>query len=238
MIDKFKQKENILNTNDSILKKYFDSYINDKKENIVNEISDNNKNINELSLDNEKNIIEFSNINSLFQCISSQFITSDLINIKEKRSNALYTEIKFDKNDLNKFLNNIQINGSSSDNKYSKLNNINNNVENIEDIISEKELYIDENLLALTEASIYIKNFKDDALIQLNINLFKAEEDYENKIDNICGFFLICQNENNTFTLSHKKMTNGILTMYKVIPWNFLSKNDNIKYKIILYNNN
>ena len=238
LIDKFKQKENILNTNDLLLKKYFDSYINDKKENIVNEISDNNKNINELSLDNEKNIIEFSNINSLFQCISSQFITSDLINIKEKRSNALYTEIKFDKNDLNKFLNNIQINSSSSDNKYSKLNNINNNVENIEDIISEKELYIDENLLALTEASIYIKNFKDDALIQLNINLFKAEEDYENKIDNICGFFLICQNENNTFTLSHKKMTNGILTMYKVIPWNFLSKNDNIKYKIILYNNN
>ena len=47
LLDKFKQKENILNTNDSLLKKYFDSYINDKKENIVNEISDNYKNINE-----------------------------------------------------------------------------------------------------------------------------------------------------------------------------------------------
>ena len=240
IIDKLKQKEKYLNINDSLLKKYFDSYKEDKKENILNEISGNNNNINDPNLENEKKIIEFSTINSLFQCISSQYITSNLINIKEKRSNALYTEIKFDKCDLNKFLNNIQRNNYSFDNKYTNINNINNNVENIEDIISEKELYFDENLLSLTEASVYIKNINDNALIQLNINLYKNEDEYENKIDcnYICGFFLICQEKNNTFTLSQKKVTNGILTLYKVIPWNFLSIYDNIKYKIILYNNN
>ena len=240
IIDKLKQKEKYLNINDSLLKKYFDSYKEDKKENILNEINGNNNNINDPNLENEKKIIEFSTINSLFQCISSQYITSNLINIKEKRSNALYTEIKFDKCDLNKFLNNMQRNNYSFDNKYTNINNINNNVENIEDIISEKELYFDENLLSLTEASVYIKNINDNALIQLNINLYKNEDEYGNKIDcnYICGFFLICQEKNNTFTLSQKKVTNGILTLYKVIPWNFLSIYDNVKYKIILYNNN
>ena len=244
IIDKFKEKQKDINKYDSLLKKYFERYMKgnkeNEKENILNEININNKYNNDQNFESEKSLIEFSTIDTLFQCISSQYIFSNINNIKEKRTDALYTEIKFDKFDLNKFLKNIQINNYLYENKYSNLNDKENKEENIGEIISEKELYIDENLLALTEASFYIKNINDDVLLQLNINLFKNEDNFDNNIDvkKIVGYFLICQEENNTFELTYKKIINGILTMYKVIPYNYISTYDNIKYKIILYNNN
>ena len=244
IIDKFKEKQKDINKYDSLLKKYFERYMKgnkeNEKENILNEININNKYNNDQNFESEKSLIEVSTINTLFQCISSQYIFSNINNIKEKRTDALYTEIKFDKFDLNKFLKNIQINNYLYENKYSNLNDKENKEENIDEIISEKELYIDENLLALTEASFYIKNINDDVLLQLNINLFKNEDNFDNNIDvkKIVGYFLICQEENNTFELTYKKIINGILTMYKVIPYNYISTYDNIKYKIILYNNN
>jgi len=244
IIDKFKKKQENINKYDSLLKNYFERYMKgnkeNEKENILNDININNKYNNDQNFENEKSLIEVSTINTLFQCISSQYIENNINNIKEKRTNALYTEIKFDKFNLNKFIKNIQINNYLYENKYSNLNDKENKEENIGEIISEKELYIDENLLALTDASFYIKNINDDVLLQLNINLFKNEDNYDNNLDikKIVGYFLICQEENNTFELTYKKIINGILTMYKVIPYNYISTYDNIKYKIILYNNN
>lgn len=203
IIMKLNEKKNYISKYNNLLKEYLNLYntnseeFKDKNNEIINEINTHYKYIQDLNIEKYKKISEFSTINSLFEYVSSQYIYSDLVNIKEKRSNALYTEIKFDINYLNKFIGNIQTK------KY------NNSEEKLEEIISDEELYMDKNLLELTNASFYIKNINDDKiLIQLNINLNQSEN-WSNNINmdykSICGYILICQKEDNIFELSNKK---------------------------------
>ena len=251
IINKITEKYNYINKYNTLLKDYLDIYtknineFNDenKKNEIQKDINTYNKYINDPLLEKEKNMSEIYTINTSFQYISSQYIENNLINIKEKRSNALYTEIKFDINCLRNFLRNILMKGKKSFYFEEKMMNshlINNSEENIEGIMSDKELYIDENLLALTDASFYIKNINENALLQLNINLNNNENLNDSNINsnNILGYILLCQKEDNIFELNNKKVINGILTMYKLIPWNKINDNNIIKFKIILFNNN
>ena len=236
IIMKINEKKNYLNKYNTLLKEYLNLYntntdeFKNKNNEIINEINTHYKYIQDLNIEKFKKISEFSTINSLFEYISSQYIHSDLVNIKEKRSNALYTEIKFDINYLNKFIANI------------KTKKYNNSEEKLEEIISDEELYMDKNLLELTNASFYIKNINDDKiLIQLNINLNQSENWTKNiNIDykSICGYILICQKEDNIFELSNKKEKDGILTLYKIVPWDKIINNNDIRYKIILFYNN
>ena len=236
IIMKLNEKKNYISKYNNLLKEYLNLYntnseeFKDKNNEIINEINTHYKYIQDLNIEKYKKISEFSTINSLFEYISSQYIYSDLVNIKEKRSNALYTEIKFDINYLNKFIGNIQTK------KY------NNSEEKLEEIISDEELYMDKNLLELTNASFYIKNINDDKiLIQLNINLNQSEN-WSNNINmdykSICGYILICQKEDNIFELSNKKEKDGILTLYKIVPWDKIINNNDFRYKIILFYNN
>ena len=236
IIMKLNEKKNYISKYNNLLKEYLNLYntnseeFKEKNNEIINEINTHYKYIQDLNIEKYKKISEFSTINSLFEYISSQYIYSDLVNIKEKRSNALYTEIKFDINYLNKFIGNIQTK------KY------NNSEEKLEEIISDEELYMDKNLLELTNASFYIKNINDDKiLIQLNINLNQSEN-WSNNINmdykSICGYILICQKEDNIFELSNKKEKDGILTLYKIVPWDKIINNNDFRYKIILFYNN
>ena len=244
IMNKIIEKNNYINKYNILLKEYLDIYnknINEfknekKKIEITKEINTYDNHINDVILEKEKNKLEIYTVNTLFQYISSRYIENNLVNIKEKRSNALYTEIKFDINCLKNFLKNIFL---KSKEKMRNSNEINNSEENIEGIISDKELYLDENLLSLTNASFYFKNINENALLQLNINLNKNENSYDNNINynNILAYILLCQKEENIFELSNKKVINGILTMYKLIPWNKISDNDIIKFKIVLVNN-
>ena len=234
IIIKINEKKSYLNKYNNLLKDYLNLYNKNldefkrKNNEIINEINIHYKYIQDLNIEKYKKISEISTTNSLFEYISSQYIQSDLINIKEKRSNALYTEIKFDINYLNKLIGNIQ---TKIYNDYYNINNmnskqINNSEEKLEEIIADEELYMDKNLLELTNASFYIKNINDDKiLIQLNINLNQSESWSNNNFNinidykSICGYILICKKEDNIFELSNKKVKDGILTLYKIVPW-------------------
>ena len=251
IITKINEKKDYINKYSNLLKEYLNLYnknsdeFKGKNDEIINGINTHYQYIQDLNIEKYKKTSEISTMNSLFEYISSQYIQSNLINIKEKRSNALYTEIKFDINYLNKFIGNIQ---TKIYNDYYNTNNTNNNnSENkLEDIISDDELlYMDKNLLKLTNSSFFIKNINDDKiLIQLNINLNQSEYWSKNNFNvnmdykSICGYIFICQKENNIFELSNKKEKDGILTLYKIVPWDKIINSNDIKYKIILFYNN
>ena len=252
IIMKINEKKNYLSKYNNLLKEFLNLYntnlddFKGKNNEIINEINNHYKIVQDLNIEKYKKISEFSTINSLFEYISSQYTQSDLINIREKRSNALYTEIKFDINYLNKFIENIQTKINNND--YYYMNNmsskrINNSEEQLEEIISDEELYMDKNLLELTNASFYIKNINDNKiLIQLNINLnqneYRSNKHFNMEFKNICGYILICHKEDNIFELSNKKEKDGILTLYKIVPWDKIINNNHIRYKIILFYNN
>ena len=237
LIEKIKNEQNIINENNKILNEYFNYFYNKNNENNINNIGyedfiSNNK-ITEISPVNySPEILKLNNNRNIFKFNYFTSQTIHDIKINSNSNTILFSKIFFDENSLNNFIHDLKNcnNIIVINNEYFSDNNNLTDLKNI--IFDESNIKID---------SFSIKNYNGTALIQVNIDLNKNNENLNENIfyNNIKCYLLISNNEiNNYCELDKKMISNGNLCLYNLILWeqfNIFIYN-NLCFKILLFN--
>jgi hypothetical protein len=249
MVEKIKSEQNKIIENNNIINdqltlfyklnlKETDKAIN--KEDLFN--GDNMKKIAQIG-DLELYSNELQKINENKDYLKFNYFTSQIMQDIPFNSNAntiLFSKLYFNEEHFNDFIYNLKYN-----NKNSK-NNTNNKKDNDNpyDIdLDELKEFIFKDESNINSELFVIRNWKNKALIQINIDLNMNSENQDNDIfyDNINCFLLISNKGlNNYCELNQKLFSKGNLCFYVIIPWEQFNifNYEHLCFKVIIFNHN
>jgi hypothetical protein len=186
---------------------------------------------------------EIQKINDNKDYLKFNYFTSQIMQDIPFNSNGntiLFSKLYFNEEHFNDFIYNLKYN-----NKNSKINTNNNNIndnpygidlDELKEFIFKDESNINCDLFA-------IRNWKNKALIQINIDLNMNSENEDNDIfyNNINCFLLISNKDlNNYCELNQKLFSKGNLCLYVIIPWEQFNifNYEHLCFKVIIFNHN
>ena len=186
---------------------------------------------------------ELQKINDNKDYLKLNYFTSQIMQDIPFNSNGntiLFSKLYFNEEHFNDFINNLKYNNKNSKNNTNN-NNINDNpygidLDELKEFIFKDESNINSDLFA-------IRNWKNKALIQINIDLNMNSENEDNDIfyNNINCFLLISNKDlNNYCELNQKLFSKGNLCLYVIIPWEQFNifNYEHLCFKVIIFNHN
>ena len=153
-------------------------------------------------------------------------------------STILFSKLYFNEENFNDFIYNLKYNNKNKNNANSNIseNPYGVDLDELKEFIFKDESIINSDIFA-------IRNWKNKALIQINIDLNMNSENEGNDIfyNNINCFLLISNKDlNNYCELNQKFFSKGNLCLYVIIPWeqfNIFSY-EHLCFKVIMFNHN
>ena len=186
---------------------------------------------------------EIQKINENKDFMKFNYFTSQImqdIPFNNNGNTILSSKLYFNEENFNDFIYNLKYNNKNTKNNINN-NNVDDNpygidLDELKEFIFKDESNINSDLFA-------IRNWKNKALIQINIDLNMNSENEDNDIfyNNINCFLLISNKDlNNYCELNQKLFSKGNLCLYVIIPWEQFNifNYEHLCFKVIIFNHN
>ena len=186
---------------------------------------------------------EIQRINENKDFMKFNYFTSQImqdIPFNNNGNTILSSKLYFNEENFNDFIYNLKYNNKNNKNNINN-NNVDDNpygidLDELKEFIFKDESNINSDLFA-------IRNWKNKALIQINIdlNMNSENEDNDTFYNNINCFLLISNKDlNNYCELNQKLFSKGNLCLYVIIPWEQFNifNYEHLCFKVIIFNHN
>lgn len=249
MMEKIKNEQNKIIENNNIINDqlalFYKLNLKETDKVINNEESLNDDTMNKIAkigdLDYYSN--EIQKINDNKDYLKFNYFTSQImkdIPLSNSNNTILFSKLYFNEENFNDFIYNLKYNNKNNKNNTNN-NNSNNNPYGID--LDELKEFIFKDESNINSDLFIIRNWKNKALIQINIDLNMNSENEDNDIfyNNINCFLLISNKDlNNYCELNQKLFSKGNLCLYVIIPWEQFNifNYEHLCFKVIIFNHN